>query len=219
MSSPYTGANTYHPTITIPSDGDTVNASAVNIPYEALADNTTFLKNEADTTAASLAVTQAQFAPFLANTGYFLSGASHNAASPAQTVTFGGTTTITTTPVNVLASDTSVGGDRFQFTTSGNITCVQNSGVGALVTITLEASQNGGGYATIPGASIYLGATPGAGFIGTWYLSFALCGELFITTGGTLTYRVKMVLDTGRASTGDNVTLDSYSTNSLHLRL
>lgn len=43
MSFVYTPANTWHGTITIPSDGDDENAASVNVPYEALADDVFYL--------------------------------------------------------------------------------------------------------------------------------------------------------------------------------
>jgi len=43
MSSTYTPANTFHSTVTIPSDGDLADAGSVNVSLEALADNYNYL--------------------------------------------------------------------------------------------------------------------------------------------------------------------------------
>jgi len=45
MSTTYTGADTFTSTITIPSDGDADAAASVNVAFEALQDDATYLKN------------------------------------------------------------------------------------------------------------------------------------------------------------------------------
>jgi hypothetical protein len=48
MGHAITGTNVYPVTFTVPDDGDPKGASSVGIPFEALADRTTYLKNRAD---------------------------------------------------------------------------------------------------------------------------------------------------------------------------
>jgi hypothetical protein len=55
MSSTYAGASTFPANITIPDDGDPLNASSVNVPLEGLADRTVKLKDDATADAAALA--------------------------------------------------------------------------------------------------------------------------------------------------------------------
>jgi hypothetical protein len=56
MSTTYAGANVFPVGITIPSDGDAENASSVNVPIEALADRTVYLKAVAAVLSARLDV-------------------------------------------------------------------------------------------------------------------------------------------------------------------
>jgi hypothetical protein len=48
MSHNYAGANVFPATIAMPDDGDPRNASSVNVPHEALADRTVYLKTRFD---------------------------------------------------------------------------------------------------------------------------------------------------------------------------
>jgi hypothetical protein len=54
MPTDYTGADVFHPTIAVPSDGDPESAASVSSPLEALIDNAQYLANR----AAPLIVTQ-----------------------------------------------------------------------------------------------------------------------------------------------------------------
>lgn len=170
MSSVYTGSDTFHGAgITIPSDGDARNAASVNVPFEALEDDVTYLNNRIGTYRL-FALTR--------TTNDETIGSESNA-------TFGTGVTGVASYTNMfgLASVSVAVGDILDMTTTFNVLLHPNAGSPMFARVFVN--QNGGGYAGVAGAAVSLSVlaeNPGSDPI----KSFCIQSYFAITTAGPM---------------------------------
>jgi hypothetical protein len=174
MPSNYTGADTFHSTIAVPSDGDLESAASVSSPLEALADNAQYLANR----AAPLILTQSGGAQVTFATTLFTGW--------GDQATFATTPQIspssTPGPIEQFAVSGLAVGDVVEVDLTVSMSLILAAGIGYL---RLDGLENGG---TGPTASFPVAQQITAIFTGTsqLVLPVTLHGRWTVATGPAL---------------------------------
>lgn len=186
MPSTYSGADTFHALLTIPSDGDPRAAASVNVPFESLQDNTQYFKNRLGAYRLvgifTSQRTDANDPPITAL--YFWTGTSY--VNDYQIINTG----FVPQPA---------GGDLVEFSVSGTVSVSSDQSVTTQAVIKARYSQNNGVSYVDVGASRHAVFDPTGAHVQLYY-PFNLSGT-FITGASAATLALAL---TGKVNASAN---------------
>jgi len=170
MSHTYSGTATYHSAITIPDDGDPRNASSVNVAFEALQDDVTFLRGR----SLDIGVDN------------------YNVATGTMSLDFNATTGTGNLSLAGLGFGVQVG-DFIPLAFTTTVLAFSLTSGSVRFTASLQASENGGSYADVPGAVVTLSETSDAAFGG--HRPLTITGHHLQSASGSVNFRLHVICD------------------------